>query len=175
MRGRDCSCSCKILLYNELHRLDGRGPVVHQAAPALEQIRARVGGLDLVLDDMRKGGFHDFAGVVGLLGRPVPKGRPEPMRHGADLQLPEQLRRRSCRRAASRGPPGRRTPGRPACVPRRESPWPAETPAPGVCPAFMRVAGESSTPGRPGRSRPTSRTAPRPSARRSVPETQKRA
>ncbi len=97
---------------------------------------------------MRKGGFHDFAGVVGLLGRPVPKGRPEPMRHGADLQLPEQLRedhvgerrpadpredeplavQRLCRVENLRGPLRQRHPvfARPSCA------WPENRPHPAV-------------------------------------------
>ena len=54
-------------------------PVVHQVAPALEQVRARVGRLDLVLDDMRQRRLNDLAWMIGLFGRPVAEGRPEPV------------------------------------------------------------------------------------------------
>ena len=39
MRGSDYSGSCKIWLYNELHRLDCRRPGVQQVTSALEQVR----------------------------------------------------------------------------------------------------------------------------------------
>ena len=47
--------------------------VVHQVAPTLEQVRAGVGGLDLVPNDMRQRRLDDLARVIGLLGRPVPE------------------------------------------------------------------------------------------------------
>ena len=64
-------------------------PVVHQDTPPLEQVRARVGRLDLVPDHMRQGRLDHLAWMVRLLGRPVPETRTEPVRHGRNLVLPE--------------------------------------------------------------------------------------
>ena len=50
----------------------------------LEQIRAAIGCLDLVSDAMRERRLDDLPGMIRLLGRPVPKRRPEPMRHDRD-------------------------------------------------------------------------------------------
>ena len=44
-------------------------------------------------------------GMIGLFGRPVPKARPEAVRHGRDVQLPEQFRQR---RVPDRLPPNAR-------------------------------------------------------------------
>ena len=46
--------------------------------------------LDLVLHHMRQRRLDDLAGMVSLLGRPVPEARPEPVRHGRDLERCEQ-------------------------------------------------------------------------------------
>ena len=72
-------------------------PVVHQLPSALEQVRAPIGCLDPVLYHMRQGGLDDLAGMIRLLGRPVPETRPEPVRHSRDLELPEQFRQRRVR------------------------------------------------------------------------------
>ena len=66
MRGSDYRCSCKILLYNELHRLNGRRSVVHQPPPAPEQVRPRVGRLDLVLDQLRQRRLDNSARMIRL-------------------------------------------------------------------------------------------------------------
>ena len=42
------------------------GPLVHKPAPALEQVRARVGCLDRVADHMRQRRLNDFTRVVRL-------------------------------------------------------------------------------------------------------------
>ena len=65
-----------------------RRPVVHQLPPALEQVGARVGRLDLVADNMRQGGFDDLAPMVGFLGCPVPERGPEAVGYGGN---PEPL------------------------------------------------------------------------------------
>ena len=59
------------------------GPVVHQAAPALEEITACVGRLCGVLYRMGERGFDHLAGCARPFRSPVPEARPEPMRHGA--------------------------------------------------------------------------------------------
>ena len=50
-----------------------RGPGVHQAASAREQIRPRVGRLRLVAHCMRKRRFDHFTRRICLLRRPVPE------------------------------------------------------------------------------------------------------
>ena len=57
---------------------------------ALEQVRAPIGGLDLVPDHVRQRRLDDLPGMVRLLGGPVPERRPEPMRHRSDPVPPEQ-------------------------------------------------------------------------------------
>ena len=86
MRGSAYRCSCKLLLLNELHRLDGRGPVVHQAAAAFEQVRPRERRFCPVGHRVRLRRFDDFAPVINLVGRPVPKARPEAVQHGCDAR-----------------------------------------------------------------------------------------
>ena len=49
------------------------GPIVHQSPPPFRQVRPRVGGLDLVLNNVGQRRLDDLAGVVGLLGGPVPE------------------------------------------------------------------------------------------------------
>ena len=46
--------------------------------------------LNLVLHDMRQRSLDDLARMVRLLGHPVSKARPEAVRHGHDLEFPEQ-------------------------------------------------------------------------------------
>ena len=65
-------------------------PLLHQPAPALEQVRTPIGCLNLVLHDMRQRSLDDLARMVRLLGHPVSKARPEAVRHGHDLEFPEQ-------------------------------------------------------------------------------------
>ena len=60
-------------------------PIVHEPTPTLEQIRAPIGRLD------------DLARMIRLFRRPVPERRPEAVRHGRDLQVPEQSRQRHAR------------------------------------------------------------------------------
>ena len=64
-----------------------------------------IGGLDLVLNHMRQHRLVDLARVVGLLRRPVPERRPEPVRHGGDLVVLKHLgqRRRRHRPPAPHG------------------------------------------------------------------------
>ena len=70
-----------------------RSPILHQLASALEQVRAGIGRLDLVLDDVAERALDDFARVVRLLGRLVPGTRSESGRersgiaHGLRRQL----------------------------------------------------------------------------------------
>ena len=61
--------------------------VLHEPAPALEQVRPAVGGVDLVADLARQRCLRHLSGMIRLLGRPVPKARPEAVRHGRDSQL----------------------------------------------------------------------------------------
>ena len=71
-----------------------RSPVVHEPAPALEQVRTPIGCLDSVLDDVRQGCLDDLAGMIRLLGRPIPEARAKTVRHGRDpvfLEHPAQL------------------------------------------------------------------------------------
>ena len=49
-----------------------RCPILHEPTPPLEQVRAPVGGLDLVANDVCKRRLRHLAGVVGLLGGPSP-------------------------------------------------------------------------------------------------------
>ena len=42
------------------------GPIVHETLPALEQVRPRVGGLHLVLDNMRQRRLDDLARMAGM-------------------------------------------------------------------------------------------------------------
>ena len=78
MRGSDYIYSCKLLLQNELHRLYGRGPVVHQAVPTLEEITAGVGRLRRVTHRMGERGLDHLAGCARPFRGPVPEARPEP-------------------------------------------------------------------------------------------------
>ena len=72
-----------------------RGPVVHEAAAPLEQVRAPIGGLDRVADPVCKRRLRHLARMVRLLGRAVPERRPEPVRYGRDPVLLKQLARAS--------------------------------------------------------------------------------
>ena len=54
--------------------------VIHQCAQLLEEIAARVGGLSLVPDRVRKRRLHDRVWRVGSLCRIVAEARPEPLR-----------------------------------------------------------------------------------------------
>ena len=56
-----------------------RFPIVHQPPP-LEQARSGIGGLDLVLDDMRQRRLHDFTRLIHFLGGPISERRPEAVR-----------------------------------------------------------------------------------------------
>ena len=67
------------------------GPLVHQAAPALEEITAGVGRLCRVADRMGERRFDHLTRRVRLLRRPVPKARPEPMRHSGDAEFFDQF------------------------------------------------------------------------------------
>ena len=69
-----------------------RRPVVHQAAPTLEEITAGVGRLGGVLYRMGEGGLDHFAGGIRPFRGPVPEARPEPMRHGGDAEFLDQFR-----------------------------------------------------------------------------------
>ena len=40
------------------------GPIVHEPAPALEKVRARIGRLDPVPDPMRQGRLDDLPGMI---------------------------------------------------------------------------------------------------------------
>ena len=62
-------------------------PLVHQAAPTLEEITACVGRLGGVLYRMGERGLDHFAGCVRPFRGPVPEARPEPMRHGSDAEV----------------------------------------------------------------------------------------
>ena len=55
-------------------------PLVHQPPAALEQVRPRVGRLDLVLDHVRQRRLDDLARVVRLLRRPIPERRRIPVK-----------------------------------------------------------------------------------------------
>ena len=66
------------------------GPVVHEPPPPLEQVRPRVRRLDLVMHHVRERRFDHLAWVVGVLGGPIAKGGPEPVRHGRDLLVLEE-------------------------------------------------------------------------------------
>ena len=109
------------------------GPVVHQPPPALEQVRPRVGRLDLVLNDVGERRLDHLPRMVGLLGRPVPERRAEAMRQrrrprgtGASSGTSTRL---STSRSAS-GTRGRRR--RRASEPRRGLPAPGRTAGPGA-------------------------------------------
>ena len=71
-------------------RTDKRVENSYQPAPALEQVRTPIGCLNLVTDHMGQRSLDDLARMVRLLGHPVSKARPEAVRHGHDLEFPEQ-------------------------------------------------------------------------------------
>ncbi len=71
-----------------------RGPVVHELPPPVEQVGPGVGGLHLVLDDMRPRRLDDLTRMVGLLGRPVPERRTEAMGYSRDPKVLERLDQR---------------------------------------------------------------------------------
>ncbi len=52
------------------------GPIVHEPTPTLEQVRAGVGRLHLVLDHMRQRRLDDLARMVRLLGREALSAHP---------------------------------------------------------------------------------------------------
>ena len=62
-------------------------PVGHELSPPVEQVGPGVGGLDLVLDDVRQRRLDDLTRMVGLLGRPVPERGSEAMGHGRDPKV----------------------------------------------------------------------------------------
>ena len=66
------------------------GPVVHQAAPTLEEITARISCLCRVAYRMGERGLDHLTRRIRLLSRPVPEARPEPMRHGGDAEFFDQ-------------------------------------------------------------------------------------
>ena len=68
------------------------GSVVHQAAPTLEEITARVGRRGGVLYRMGERGLDHFAGCACPFRGPVPEARPEPMRHGSDAEFLDLFR-----------------------------------------------------------------------------------
>ena len=67
-------------------------PILHEPPPSLEQIRPRVGGLDLVLDHVAERRLNDFTRMNRFLGGPIRERRPEAVRHGGDLVVLEHLR-----------------------------------------------------------------------------------
>jgi len=70
-------------------------PLVHQPSVPLEQVRPRVGHLDLVLDHVRQRGLDDFTRMIRLLGRPVTERRAEavrPPRQSVKLLICSRLR-----------------------------------------------------------------------------------
>ena len=46
-----------------------RGPIVHQPAPPLEQVRAGIGGFDLILDHVPERRLDDLARVIRSCAR----------------------------------------------------------------------------------------------------------
>ena len=50
-------------------------PVLHEPTPTLEQIRAPVRRLNLVVHHMRQRRLHDLSGMIRLFGRPVAERR----------------------------------------------------------------------------------------------------
>ena len=60
--------------------------LLHEFAVAVEQVGAPVGGLHAVAVHVREREFAHLARGLRALGGPVPKARPEPVRHRADLQ-----------------------------------------------------------------------------------------
>ena len=63
---------------------------------------ARIGRLCRVAHRMGERGLDHFAWCVCPLSRPIPKARPEPMRHGGDAEFFDQFRQRHVQRAACR-------------------------------------------------------------------------
>ena len=74
------------------------GPVVHDDAVPLKQVGAGIGLLHPVPDHMRQDRLDHLPGMVRLFGRPVPEPRPEAVRHGRDVHLPEEFRHRRVRK-----------------------------------------------------------------------------
>ena len=95
-----------------LPRLYGRRPLVHQAAPTLEEITARIGRRCRVLYRVGERGLGHLAVYACPFRGLIPEARLEPMRHGGDAEFLDQFRQiASCWRVASRedcGTPGRR-------------------------------------------------------------------
>ena len=146
-------------------------PIVHQPAAPLEQVRPRVGRLDPVADHVRQRRLDDLPRVVRLRRRPVPEAGAEAMRHGRDVQLPQQLRQE---RALDPVAPAVREHERIAVsesAPRRGPRPPARSAGPGARGASSCAWRGWSTHVRPCRSRPTSPAAPRPTAPPSRPGT----
>jgi len=53
------------------------GPAIHQRAPLLQQIGARIGGLGLVLDAMRQRPLHHLPPFGARLAGPIAEGGAE--------------------------------------------------------------------------------------------------
>ena len=106
----------------------------HQPPAALEQVRPRVGRVDLVLDHVSQRGLDHLARVVRLLRRPVPERRAEAVRNGRDLLVLQQPRQRHVVQALAADARGRRAHRRrrQASASRRGCPERAGTVAPGA-------------------------------------------
>ena len=67
------------------------GPLLHEAAAAVEEVGAHVGGLDAVAVDVRQGEFADVARRVGAFGSPVPEAaRGQAVGHRAEIDVPQR-------------------------------------------------------------------------------------
>ena len=64
---------------------------IHQPTPALEQVRAGVGRLDLVPDHMRERRLDDLVRMVRRVGRPVAKARPTAVRGRSPMNTSSTL------------------------------------------------------------------------------------
>ena len=78
--------------------------------PSREDHRTPVRRLDLVADLVCQRRLRHLAGMIRFLGGPVPKARPEAVRHGRDPQGPEQFRHTSVPEGERRCPPCRSCP-----------------------------------------------------------------
>ncbi len=102
------------------------GPLVHEPPPPLEQVRAGVGRLNLVLHDVGHRRLNYLARMIRLFGRPIPERRAEAVRDGDDSHGTGASSAASTSRSASRSTWGTAAGAghRRAPAPHRESPAP---------------------------------------------------
>ena len=148
----------------------------HERPPPVEEVGPPIGGFHPVRVHMRKGELANLARHIGALRRPIPKGRPEPVRHRIDPHLSDEPGDRAAVYRA--GALRRKDQVRPVCQRARfmqNLPALAQKAEHDARAPPSSAAPVSSTSPMRSRSRPMSRSEPRRTGTPSAPETRRRA